>query len=355
MRNNSLSRITPLRWQSWLYTQQTRSHATQEVPDSQRTLSEPQLQEENRSFIQPIEAIARPLEIAERPLMVSDVDSPSPPIKKFSSTSIRRHTSTFITEQPSTLITKHNLSPVRKVSYQQRDQPRLEESPKLVQWRVPEVQKPAVQGQYSTSENRLFTETRRRRIDSNTGPFAYAINSPSRVGTRASNSSKTRKRKTNRDMWPFAYTDKSPSRVSTRASSSSTRTPTPLTLDIYHALADRYLHALIRRIETLQEDREDIDSDYSAGVLTITYPPFGTYVLNKQPPNKQIWLSSPVSGPKRYDYISSEPQISVSSQLTSASEAEWIYMRDGSSLTDLIKEELGVDMQGWEADGDEEE
>ena len=157
MRNNSLSRIGPLRWQSWLHTQQTRSHATQEVPDSQRILSEPQLQEENRSFIQPIEAIARPLEIAERPLMVSDVDSPSPPIKKFSSTSIRRHTSTFITEQPSTLITKHNLSPVRKVSYQQRVQPRLEESPKLVQWRVPEVRKPAVQGQYSTSENRLFT------------------------------------------------------------------------------------------------------------------------------------------------------------------------------------------------------
>jgi frataxin len=39
-----------------------------------------------------------------------------------------------------------------------------------------------------------------------------------------------------------------------------------------------------------------------AGVLNITYPPNGTYVLNKQPPNKQIWLSSPISGPKRFDW-----------------------------------------------------
>ena len=28
----------------------------------------------------------------------------------------------------------------------------------------------------------------------------------------------------------------------------------------------------------------------------------GTYVINKQSPNRQIWLSSPVSGPKRYDF-----------------------------------------------------
>uniref|UniRef100_A0A914RUA2 Frataxin n=1 Tax=Parascaris equorum TaxID=6256 RepID=A0A914RUA2_PAREQ len=25
----------------------------------------------------------------------------------------------------------------------------------------------------------------------------------------------------------------------------------------------------------------------------------GTYVINKQTPNRQIWLSSPISGPKR--------------------------------------------------------
>lgn len=34
--------------------------------------------------------------------------------------------------------------------------------------------------------------------------------------------------------------------------------------------------------------------------MTLDVPPHGTYVINKQPPNHQIWVSSPVSGPSRY-------------------------------------------------------
>lgn len=30
-----------------------------------------------------------------------------------------------------------------------------------------------------------------------------------------------------------------------------------------------------------------------SGVLTLSLGPHGTYVINKQPPNKEIWLSSP--------------------------------------------------------------
>ncbi|KCV67744.1 hypothetical protein H696_05853 [Fonticula alba] len=56
-----------------------------------------------------------------------------------------------------------------------------------------------------------------------------------------------------------------------------------------------------RRAESL------LDADYSSGVLTldIKAAPFGgksgTFVINKQPPNQQIWLSSPLSGPRRYN------------------------------------------------------
>ena len=32
----------------------------------------------------------------------------------------------------------------------------------------------------------------------------------------------------------------------------------------------------------------------------------GTYVINRQTPNKQIWLSSPKSGPKRLNRIAIE-------------------------------------------------
>lgn len=65
-----------------------------------------------------------------------------------------------------------------------------------------------------------------------------------------------------------------------------------------------------------------------AGVLTLKLGPrHGTYVINRQPPNRQLWLSSPTSGPKRYDYDEERRQ--------------WIYLRDQSSLDDLLRQELG--------------
>ena len=41
------------------------------------------------------------------------------------------------------------------------------------------------------------------------------------------------------------------------------------------------------------------DTRFQNGVLTVKLGEAGTYVINKQAPNQQIWLSSPVSGPKR--------------------------------------------------------
>jgi len=78
-----------------------------------------------------------------------------------------------------------------------------------------------------------------------------------------------------------------------------------------------------------------------AGVLTLTFPPVGTYVINKQPPNKQIWLSSPISGPKRYDWVVvSEGQNSKEG----TGGGEWVYLRDMSTLRELLMTEVGVDL-----------
>jgi len=60
------------------------------------------------------------------------------------------------------------------------------------------------------------------------------------------------------------------------------------------------------------------------GVLTLSLGHHGTYVLNKQAPNRQIWSSSPVSGPIRYDWI----------------DGNWIYKRDGSELFEQFSQEL---------------
>ena len=75
-----------------------------------------------------------------------------------------------------------------------------------------------------------------------------------------------------------------------------------INLQIYK-VSNEYLENLSDLLEELNEDFEQVDSELSQGVLTLTLPPNGTYVINKQPPNKQIWLSSPISGPKRYDLI----------------------------------------------------
>ena len=92
--------------------------------------------------------------------------------------------------------------------------------------------------------------------------------------------------------------------------------------------------------------------------MTITHPSKGEYVINKQPPNKQIWLSSPVSGPKRFDWVvvtQSSTDSMNAKQDTEGSTGtlgddgslgggRWIYLRDNTSLTDLLKDELDVEI-----------
>ncbi|KAG9295215.1 hypothetical protein G9A89_006196 [Geosiphon pyriformis] len=82
-----------------------------------------------------------------------------------------------------------------------------------------------------------------------------------------------------------------------------------LSTEEYHRLSEDTMEKLLEYFENLGDqldsDSEDFsryDVEYSSGVLTLRCGVTGTYVVNKQPPNKQIWLSSPVSGPKRYDY-----------------------------------------------------
>ena len=68
--------------------------------------------------------------------------------------------------------------------------------------------------------------------------------------------------------------------------------------------AKEYLETLGEKLEQWADDEieEDVECDYSDGVLTISLGrDRGTYVLNKQAPNKQIWWSSPISGPHRFE------------------------------------------------------
>jgi frataxin len=87
-------------------------------------------------------------------------------------------------------------------------------------------------------------------------------------------------------------------------------------MERYHALSDATMDTLLESLESLLDDlgNPSYELEYhvcictffssrshlqafppcsQSGVLTLALGEKGTYVINKQPPNKQIWLSSP--------------------------------------------------------------
>lgn len=112
------------------------------------------------------------------------------------------------------------------------------------------------------------------------------------------------------------------------------------------------------KLEAYIEDNvEDSDIEYSMGVLTVKLgPQLGTYVINKQTPNRQIWMSSPVSGPVRcvapgpgrpsgggtarlITFVSFYPLCCCPARYDLQG-GRWVYYRDGHELQERVKEEL---------------
>lgn len=96
----------------------------------------------------------------------------------------------------------------------------------------------------------------------------------------------------------------------------------------FHPLVDEALEQMHDSLMDLGEDQlPDYDIELASGVLTFDLGESkGIYVINKQTPNRQIWLSSPISGPKRYDYDSERKA--------------WINTRDGHDLASLLDVEI---------------
>ncbi|XP_071941520.1 frataxin, mitochondrial-like [Antedon mediterranea] len=105
-------------------------------------------------------------------------------------------------------------------------------------------------------------------------------------------------------------------------------TDSEMDLNFYEKLAENTLNEIEENFERVGEHEScpsDFDISSADGVLTVRLgKDCGTYVINKQTPNRQIWLSSPFSGPKRYDYIDNR----------------WIYLHDGVSLDELLTVEI---------------
>ncbi|KAM1010094.1 hypothetical protein TB1_044737 [Malus domestica] len=98
--------------------------------------------------------------------------------------------------------------------------------------------------------------------------------------------------------------------------------------DEFHRLADSTIQDLQEKFEEYGDSVQvdDFDIDYGNEVLTLKLGDRGTYVLNKQTPNRQIWLSSPVSGPQRFDW--------------DRSAQAWVFRRTKARLLKILESEL---------------
>lgn len=103
----------------------------------------------------------------------------------------------------------------------------------------------------------------------------------------------------------------------------------------YHQVADETLDAIQDALDGFfegmpqQPGQQDPEVSLSSGVLTISMPPHGTWVLNKQTPNQQIWWSSPISGPRRYEYEN----------------GRWVFTRVADAGSDTLGQTLRDEMQ----------
>ena len=60
----------------------------------------------------------------------------------------------------------------------------------------------------------------------------------------------------------------------------------------FHASVD----AVLARIERSVEDSDSLDCDLEAGILTITCPDDSRVIVNRQTPNREIWVAARSGG-----------------------------------------------------------
>ena len=111
-----------------------------------------------------------------------------------------------------------------------------------------------------------------------------------------------------------------------------------MTEAMFDRIADEMLERLCEDLEELEPTAgEDFEIDYAMGVLTLVLDEHSIYVLNKQRPNRQIWLSSPISGPRRFELSAG----SIAENDDDGSVAgDWLDIRNDEDLTGVLQGEL---------------
>ena len=102
----------------------------------------------------------------------------------------------------------------------------------------------------------------------------------------------------------------------------------------YNEESETFLSAIEEAMSEYEEkdDGRVEDVDYQSSVLNIQTSK-GTFILNRQAPKLQLWLSSPISGPTHYDRVKGTKD--------DPDKVWWRCDRHGRSLEELLSKELG--------------
>jgi frataxin len=92
----------------------------------------------------------------------------------------------------------------------------------------------------------------------------------------------------------------------------------------FETLAEKTLQDLLEQVDDALGDQIDVDLDGS--ILSIELESGGQYIINKQAPNREIWMSSPISGAKHFFY---DEDVNA-----------WIDTRGSENFYELLSAEL---------------
>ncbi|AYU79442.1 frataxin-like protein [Leishmania donovani] len=99
----------------------------------------------------------------------------------------------------------------------------------------------------------------------------------------------------------------------------------------FNTAADELLELVETKVDALDSAAVE-DVSCNGGVLTLETTERGTFILNKQAPNVQLWLSSPISGPHHYDMITVTQD--------GHEKVSWKSDHDGHDLVKKLEKEL---------------
>lgn len=101
-----------------------------------------------------------------------------------------------------------------------------------------------------------------------------------------------------------------------------------MTEDEYNNIANQLLDDILEKLEFEEDSRDSYEVNASGDGVIHVVQPAGTWVLNKQTPSRQIWLSSPLTGPTHYKLAGDE----------------WVCTKDDHRMVDRLREQLFIDL-----------